>query len=175
MARKSGKDPFEFAFDLLIEENLSVSVVRFGLAEKDVEYVLSYTNSMIGSDGSALATYGPLSKGQPHPRNYGTFPRVLGVYARERRVISIAEAVRKMTSLPAQRLGLRDRGLIRPGAWADIVVFNPRTVIDRATFQNSARYPLGIEHVFVNGVLTISNGKHTGALAGKVLTRPDRN
>ncbi len=175
LARKSGKDPFEFAFDLLIEENLSVSVVRFGLAEKDVEYVLSYTNSMIGSDGSALATYGPLSKGQPHPRNYGTFPRVLGVYARERRVISIAEAVRKMTSLPAQRLGLRDRGLIRPEAWADIVVFNPRTVIDRATFQNSARYPLGIEHVFVNGVLTISNGKHTGALAAKVLTRPDRN
>lgn len=169
LAKKRKKDPFDFTFDLLIEESLAVSVVRFGLAEEDVEYVLSYRNSMIGSDGSALAPYGILGKGHPHPRNYGTFPRVLGHYVRDRGIISLPEGVRKMTSLPAQKLGLRDRGVIRPGAWADLVVFDPDKVTDVATYADPKRYPKGIEYVFVNGVLTINKGKHTSALAGKVL------
>jgi N-acyl-D-amino-acid deacylase len=171
LAKKSKKDPFDFTFDLLIEENLAASVVRFGLAEEDVEYVLGYENSMIGSDGSALAPYGVLGRGHPHPRNYGTFPRVLGHYVRERSIISLPEAVRKMTSLPAQKLGLRDRGVIRPGSWADLVVFNHETIIDVASYSDPKKYPRGIEHVIVNGVLTVSKGRHTGAKAGKVLRR----
>jgi N-acyl-D-amino-acid deacylase len=169
IAKSRREDPFEFAFTLLIEEKLAVSVVRFGMCEDDVEYVIRYPNSMIGSDGSALAPYGPLGKGHPHPRNYGTFPRVLGHYARNRGIITLADAVRKMTSLPAQKLGLRDRGVIRPGAWADLVIFNPKSVIDLATYENPKRYPKGIEYVIVNGVLTLKRGKHTGATAGKVL------
>jgi N-acyl-D-amino-acid deacylase len=169
LAKKRKKNPFNFAFDLLIEESLAVSVVRFGLTEEDVEYVLSYRNSMIGSDGSALAPYGILGKGHPHPRNYGTFPRVLGHYVRERGTISLPEAVRKMTLLPAQKLGLRDRGVVRPGAWADLVVFDPKIVIDAATYGDPKQYPKGIEYVIVNGVLTVSRGRHTGAKAGRVL------
>jgi len=171
IAKAKREDPFEFAFNLLIEEDLSVSVVRFGMCEEDVEYVLRYPNAMVGSDGSALAPYGPLGKGHPHPRNYGTFVRVLGYYARERGIITIPDAVRKMTSLPAQKLGLRDRGVIRLGAWADLVVFNPETVVDLATYADPKRYPKGIEYVVVNGVLTVSKGRHTGARAGKVLKR----
>jgi N-acyl-D-amino-acid deacylase len=171
IAKANRKDPFEFAFNLLIEEKLAVSVVRFGMCEQDVEYVLQYPNAMIGSDGSALATYGPLGKGHPHPRNFGTFPRVLGHYSRMRKIITLQEAVRKMTSLPAQKLGLRDRGVIRPGAWADLVVFNPETVVDVATYADPKKYPEGIEYVIVNGVLTVSKGRHTGARAGKVLKR----
>jgi len=165
------EDPFEFAFNLLIEEKLAVGVVRFGMCEDDVEYVIRYPNAMIGSDGSALAPYGPLGRGHPHPRNFGTFPRVLGHYARERGIITLPDAMRKMTSLPAQKLRLKDRGVIRPGAWADVVIFNPKTVIDVATYGNPKRYPRGIEYVIVNGVLTLSRGKHTGAMAGKVLKR----
>ncbi len=171
IARTRREDPFEFVFNLLIDEKLAVRVVRFGMCEDDVEYVTRYPGAMIGSDGSALATYGRLGKGNPHPRNFGTFPRVLGYYARERGIITMPDAVRKMTSLPAQKLGLRNRGVIRPGAWADLVVFNPKTVIDVATYANPKRYPKGIEYVLVNGVLTLSRGKHTGALAGKVLKR----
>jgi N-acyl-D-amino-acid deacylase len=171
LARKRRKDPYDFAFDLLIDENLSTTVVRFGLAEEDVEYVLSYRNTMIGSDGSALAPYGVLGEGHPHPRNYGTFPRVLGHYARERGIISLPEAIRKMTSLPAQKLRLKDRGVIRPGAWADITVFDPETVIDQATFEDPTRYPKGIEYVLVNGQVTVRRERHTGTLAGRVLKR----
>jgi len=171
IAKTKREDPFEFAFSLLIEEKLAVSVVRFGMCEEDVEYVLQYPNAMVGSDGSALAPYGPLGKGHPHPRNYGTFTRVLGHYSRTRGIITLQEAVRKMTSLPAQKLGLRDRGVIRLGAWADLVVFNPETVIDVATYADPKRYPKGIDYVIVNGVLTVSKGRHTGARAGKVLKR----
>jgi len=171
LAKKSKKDPFNFTFDLLVEENLAASVVRFGLAEEDVEYVLGYENSMIGSDGSALAPYGVLGRGHPHPRNYGTFPRVLGHYVRERGIINLPEAVRKMTSLPAQKLGLRDRGVIRPGAWADLVVFNHETISDVADYSDPKKYPRGIEYVIVNGALTVNKGRHTGAKAGKVLRR----
>jgi len=171
IAKTKREDPFEFAFSLLIEEKLAISVVRFGMCEEDVEYVLQYPNAMVGSDGSALAPYGPLGKGHPHPRNYGTFTRVLGRYSRTRGIITLQEAVRKMTSLPAQKLGLRDRGVIQLGAWADLVVFNPETVIDVATYADPKQYPKGIEYVIVNGVLTVGKGRHTGARAGKVLKR----
>jgi N-acyl-D-amino-acid deacylase len=126
---------------------------------------------MVGSDGSALAPYGPLGEGKAHPRNYGTFVRVLGKYAREEGVLTLAEAVHKMTGMPAARLGLSDRGLLEVGRKADLVLFNPDTVIDNATFADPYQYPTGIEWVFVNGQAVVTPEGHTGALAGTVLTR----
>ena len=122
-----------------------------------------------GSPGGALATSGVLYRGKPHPRNYGTFPRVLGKYAREEQVLSLEEAIRKMTSLPAEKLGLNGRGLIAAGMWADITVFDPQTVRDRATYTDPHRYPDGIEYVLVNGTIVIKHGEHTDKLAGRVL------
>jgi N-acyl-D-amino-acid deacylase len=127
---------------------------------------------MIGSDGSALAPYGELGEGKPHPRSYGTFARVLGEYTRERRLLSLPQAVHKMTGLPARRLGLKDRGVIRVGARADLVVFDPKRVADEATYEDPHRYPTGIEHVLVNGRWVIRDGQHTGSLPGRVLRLP---
>ena len=126
----------------------------------------------VGSDGSSLATEGPLRAGVPHPRNFGTFPRVLGRYVREMKVIPLEEAVRKMTSLPASILNLPDRGTIADGKWADLVIFDPATVADKATFEDPFQYPVGIDTVLVNGQVVLDEGKHTGARPGKVLKRP---
>ena len=127
---------------------------------------------MIGSDGSVAAPYGPLSEGKPHPRSYGTHPRVLGRYVRELGLLTWEEAIRKMTSAPAQRLGLAAKGIVRPGLDADLVVFDPATVSDRATFDEPHQYPDGINHVLVNGELVVSGGNHLGTLPGHVLSRP---
>ena len=147
-------------------------MILFQLAEADVRRALVHPQVMIGSDGSALAPYGPLAEGKPHPRSYGTFPRVLGEYAREQRVLSLPLAVHKMTGMPARRLRLRDRGIIREGARADLVVFDARRIVDAATYQDPHRYPAGIEHVLVNGRFVIKHGEHTGSLPGRVLTPP---
>ncbi len=155
--------------DLLLEEDGVVSMIIFAMCEPDVARVMQHPAVMIGSDGSALAPTGIFGQGKPHPRNYGTFPRVLGKYVREERVITLEDAVRKMTSLPAGRLGLPDRGLLRPGLAADITVFDPATVRDGGDFTDPHRYPDGIEYVIVNGVVTIERGAHTQARAGQVL------
>src|SRR5437868_13196374 len=120
-------------------------MILFQLDEADLRAALAHPHVMIGSDGSSLAPYGPLGEGKPHPRSYGTFPRVLGEYARQQRTVTLAQAVHKMTGLPARRLGLADRGVIRVGARADLVVFDPRHVIDVATYDDPHRYPTGIE------------------------------
>ena len=125
----------------------------------------------VGSDGSSLAIEGPLRAGVPHPRNFGTFPRVLGRYVRELKVIPLEEAIRKMTSLPASILGLTDRGTIKDGQWADLVIFDPATVADKATFEDPFQYPVGIDTVLVNGKVVLDEGKHTNARPGKVLKR----
>jgi N-acyl-D-amino-acid deacylase len=164
-------DPFEFTFDLLIEEKASVGVVRFAMCEEDVQTVLQHPVSMIGSDSSAVAPYGILGKGKPHPRAYGTFPRVLGKYVREERLLGLENAVRKMTSLPAQKLGLRDRGLIRPQMYADITVFDLQKIADKASYAEPHQYPEGVEYVIVNGKIVIDGKEHTGVLAGKALRR----
>jgi N-acyl-D-amino-acid deacylase len=160
----------EAAFDLLIAENMRVGVVLFTQSEEDVRRVMKSPYGMVGSDGSAVSPEGVLGRGKPHPRFYGTFPRVIGYYVREG-VLNLQEAVRKMTSAPAQRLGLRDRGLIREGFKADITVFDEENVNDESTFVNPHRYAAGIPYVLVNGSLVIEKGEHTGALPGGALRR----
>ena len=170
-AKQAGKDPFDFVFDLLIEERGSVGCVYFIIDEADLALALKQPWVAIGSDGSAFATEGPLRAGVPHPRSFGTFPRVLGRYVRELKVITLQEAIRKMTSLPASILGLPDRGTIQEGQWADLVIFDPSTVADQATFEDPFQYPVGIETVLVNGQVVLDEGKHTNARPGKVLKR----
>ena len=139
--------------------------------KRQVCTVIQHPFSMIGTDGSAVAPYGVLGKGKPHPRSYGTFPRVLGKYVREERILKLENAVRKMTSLPAQKLGLRDRGLVREGMYADIIIFDPEKVADKASYADPHRYPEGIKYVLVNGRVTIDSGEHTGELSGKALRK----
>jgi N-acyl-D-amino-acid deacylase len=173
-ARQAGKDPFDFVFDLLIEERASVGCVYFIIDEADLALAMKQPWVAIGSDGSALAVDGPLRAGVPHPRNFGTFPRVLGRYVREMKVIPLEDAIRKMTSLPASILGLTDRGTIKTGMWADLVMFDPATVADKATFEDPFQYPVGIDTVLVNGVVVLDEGKHTNARPGKVLKRSSK-
>ena len=161
--------PFEFIRNILLEEKNRVQIVGFGMDENNLKKVLSSSLVMIGSDGTAVAPYGKLAEGKPHPRYYGTFPRVLGKYSREDKIFDLATAVRKMTSMPAAKLGLQNRGLIAKDYFADLVLFNPETVIDNASFVDPHQFPSGIEYVIVNGEITIKNGKHTGAQAGTVL------
>jgi N-acyl-D-amino-acid deacylase len=172
IAAARGLDPIDAVFELLRDAEGVASMILFQLDERDLVRALGHPQVMIGSDGSALAITGEMSAGKPHPRSYGTFPRVLGRYARDERVLSLAEAVHKMTGLPARRLGLRDRGAIREGAKADLVVFDPKRVADQATYEEPHRYPAGIEQVIVNGRFVIKDGEHTGSLPGKVLTPP---
>lgn len=171
IAELSGKEPFEALCDLVLEEEGDVSMVVFEISPQDVAYVLGHRLSCVGSDGSCLSPGGPLGQGKPHPRSYGTFPRVLARYAREQGLFPLEEAIRKMSSFPAGRLGLRDRGLIAPGFAADIVVFDPEEVADRASFADPHRFPAGIAYVFVNGEPVVEEGEHTGALPGAVLRR----
>ena len=161
-----GQEPREALFDLLIEERCAVGVVLFMMSEEDVRGVMAHPTTMIGTDGL-------FTPGNPHPRVYGTYPRILGRYVREEGLLSIEGAVRKMTSFPAQKLGLTRKGVLRPGADADVVIFDPELVVDRATFQESKQYPEGIEYVLVNGEICVENGQFTGRTAGRVLAKGD--
>ena len=172
IAAARGMDPVDAALELIVDEAGKAYMILFQLDEADLRRALVHPHVMIGSDGSALAPYGPLAEGKPHPRSYGTFPRVLGEYAREQRLLPLAQAIHKMTGMPARRLRLRDRGVIRDGAKADLVVFDPKRVTDTATYQDPHRYPGGIEYVLVNGRFVIKHGEHTGSLPGRVLTPP---
>lgn len=169
VAHEWGVDPVDALIRLLREEELSVSMCNFAMCEEDVETVMRHPRVSIGSDASARIPDGPLGRGRPHPRAYGTFARVLGRYVRERGVISLEEAVRKMTSLPAAVLRLKDRGLLKPGFYADITVFDPNTVADAATYENPHQTAVGIQHVLVNGKLVVDSGRVTGATPGRVL------
>jgi N-acyl-D-amino-acid deacylase len=169
IAAQRGADPSETALDMLLEAKGRVSVVHFAMDEEGLKKTLRHPVVMIGSDGSALAPYGPLGEGKSHPRNYGTFVRVLGVYAREEGTLTLPQAVHKMTGMPAARLGLSDRGRLEAGRKADVVLFDPQTVIDRATFTEPYQYPAGIAYVYVNGQAVITPEGHTGALPGRVL------
>lgn len=168
-ATLAGKDPFDFVFDLLVDTRGSVGCVYFIMSEDDVKLALRQPWVAVGSDGSALAIDGPLRAGVPHPRNFGTFPRVVAKYVREEKVIPLEEAVRKMTSLAASISQLPDRGTIAPGQWADLVIFDPATVADTATFEQPFAYPVGIDTVIVNGRVVLDEGTHTNARPGQVL------
>ena len=168
---ETGEDPAETTVRLMHEERDIVSAVIHNRREGDVRYFLSQPIGMIGSDGNAISPTGRLADTVPHPLFYGTYPRVLGRYVREQPVMTLEEAVYKCSGFPAQRLGLKDRGLIREGLAADLVVFDPDTVIDRATFEQPQQYPEGIPFVIVNGTPVVWEGKNTGALPGRVLRR----
>jgi len=171
IARAQGKPPVEAALDLIVEERANVSVVIFSMCELNLRAILGLPFVAVGSDAAVRCARGALGAGKPHPRAYGTFARVLGRYAREEELFPLTEAIRKMTSLPAARLGLEQRGLLKKDWYADIVVFDPERVKDNATYADPHRYSSGIRFVFVNGVMAAENGKATGRLAGEVLRR----
>jgi N-acyl-D-aspartate/D-glutamate deacylase len=161
-------------FDFLIEEKGSIGTIYAHHTEQDMNLALIQRWCSIGSDGSALAVSGPLRRGHPHPRSFGTFPRLLGVYVRERHLLPLEDAVRKMTSLSASKVGLFDRGLIREGCFADITIFDPAVVIDRATYLEPFQYGQGIDTVLVNGQVVLQGGEPTGAMPGRVLRKAVR-
>ncbi|HVK05382.1 MAG TPA: D-aminoacylase [Armatimonadaceae bacterium] len=171
LAADRGQDPRDFVLDLLAEGEGWVSAAHFALADADVERILSDPRVMVGSDAVASTPLGPNTSDRPHPRTYGTFARVLSRYVREKHVLTLEEAIRRMTSLPALRLGWRDRGRLAPGAVADIVVFDPATIADVATFDAPHVFPTGIEHVLVAGTLALEGGVATGARPGRILRR----
>lgn len=162
LASDAGRGEADFVFDLLIEQRARVLIVLHSMSEGDVARVLASDVAMVGSDGIPVP-------GKPHPRWAGTFSRVLGRYSREQRLFDLATAIRKMTSLPAERFGLRGRGVLAPGAAADLVVFDPGTVADRATYEDPLLPPSGVRDVFVNGTAAVLGGRPTGARAGRVL------
>lgn len=172
IARERGdSDPADTALDLMAEQDGQVGLVMFYMSEEDVTLGIQSPLTTISSDGTATD---PAWEGQPHPRYFGTFPRVLGHYVREMGALPLEEAIAKMTSRAAAKLGIEDRGQIAEGMWADIVVFDPERVIDRATFADSKQFPEGIDYVLVNGVTVIEEGEHTGAKPGHVVYGPGR-
>ena len=173
--KSPGPDPLDVMFDILVEQGGSVPTVFAHHEEKDMNLAMLQPWCSIGSDGSAYATEGPLRRGNPHPRNFGTFPRVLGLYARDRGILTLEDAVRKITSLNAAKIGLTDRGTLRSGTFADITIFNPKTVIDKSTYEQPFAYNHGIEFVIVNGQIVLENGKHTGSMPGRSLRFQGRN
>lgn len=168
-AKLTSMDSWEFIRELLIEENANVDIIGFAMREENVKLFLSHPLGMPASDGSVYSPNGRLGESMPHPRSYGTFPRFFGKYCRDEKLMSLSEAVHKATALPASRLGLRKRGLLEIGYHADVVVFDYEKIIDTATFANPHQFAKGIEHVFVNGIYTIKEGKPTGKLGGVIL------
>ena len=167
LAAERGEDPYDLTVRLLREAGGSVGMIGFGMSGENTERILAHPLGMVCSDGGAYAPYGPLSGSSPHPRGYGSFPRVLGHYVRDRKSMALEVAVHKISGLPARKLGLEDRGVLGVGAVADVVVFDPGSVADRATFEDPHQYPVGIPHVVVGGVHTIRDGEQTGRMGGR--------
>ncbi len=169
--RNPRPDPLDVLFEFLIEEKGSIGAIYAHHTEEDMNLALVQPWCSIGSDGSALATTGTLRRGSPHPRNFGTFPRVLGEYVRNRKLLRLEDAVRKMTSLNAAKVGILDRGVLRPGFLADVTVFDPKTVADRSTYLDPFHYSTGVTFVLVNGQIVLDRGEHTHARPGRALRR----
>jgi N-acyl-D-amino-acid deacylase len=170
IARQSGMAPAEVLMNLLLEEQCTVGMVSFSQSLDIVAKVLAHPALMIGSDSIPLYEGDGDRPGKPHPRTYGTFPRVLGEYARERKLFSLETAVHKMTGMAAARMGLRDRGLVQPGAFADLTVFDPATVKDESTYPDPHRYATGIPYVVVNGAVVVDDSRMSAARPGRILT-----
>jgi len=174
IARQRGKDPVETLLDLLLEDQSGISTVYFITAEENIRKLVPLPWISFGSDEAAQAPEGVFLKSMPHPRAYGNFARLLGKYVREEKLLPLEEAIRKLTSLPATNLGLDLRGLLREGYFADVVVFDPQIIADRATYEKPHQYAVGVRHVFVNGAQVLKDGEHTGARAGRALWGPGK-
>ena len=171
LARLTGREPAHAMMDLVLSERAGVSMVGFSQSEENVAIASADPHTMIGSDSLSLHSGPGPHPGKPHPRSYGTFPRVLGVYCREKRLFSWETAVHKMTGMPAGKLGLKDRGVVKTGYAADLALFDPETVRDEATFPEPHRYPVGIPYVVVNGQVVVDGPRYNAVPAGRVLTR----
>lgn len=169
IADESGQDYFETAVKIILKSENSVMMMGFGMEENSTEKILAHPRVMISSDAGSHAPYPPMNKSIAHPRAYGTFPRAIAKYVRDRNICSLEEMIKKMTSMPADKLGLSDRGKLMKGKAADIVIFNYDFIQDKATFTEPHQYPNGIPYVIVNGELVINNGEHTGAMPGKII------
>lgn len=174
VARMRGEDEVETILNLVLEDRSRVEAIFFLMSEDNVKKILRQPWVSIGSDAVSKAPEGGFLKSSTHPRTYGNFARLLGKYAHEEKVISLEEAVRRMTGLPATNLGLNDRGFLKERMFADVVVFDPATIQDRATYQNPHQYATGMKHVFVNGIQVLKNGEHTGAKPGRALWGPGK-
>ena len=172
VAKMRGTSPEETAMDLVIRDDSRVGTVYFLMSEENIRKQIALPWLSFGSDAGAPATEGVFLRSNPHPRAYGNFARLLGKYVREDQVIPLAEAVRRLTALPAEHLAIRRRGALAPGYFADVVVFDPAAITDHATFQEPHQYATGMHHVFVNGVQVLAEGEHTGALPGRVVRGP---
>jgi N-acyl-D-amino-acid deacylase len=172
VAELRGTTPAETAMDLVIQNGADVGTVYFLMSEENVRKKVALPWVAFDSDEAALAPEGVFLESNPHPRAYGSFARLLGRYVRDEGVIPLEEAIRRLTSFPAETFGIERRGVLAPGAYADIVVFDPETIEDRATFAEPHQYAVGVRHVFVNGVHTLEDGGHTGATAGRFVRGP---
>jgi N-acyl-D-amino-acid deacylase len=168
-AASHGLDPYEATIGLLTRSKGAVGMLGHAMSEENLEKILSHPLGMVCSDGGGFAVDGPTRRGSPHPRGAGTFPRVLGRYVRERKALTLQQAIRKMTSQPAARVRLMDRGRIAQGKAADVVVFDPSTVADKATFDAPFQYPVGISVVIVNGLVALRDGQRAAAGSGRAL------
>jgi len=174
VAKMRGKDPVETIMDLISEDESRIDTIYFLMSEENVKKELAKPWISFGSDESSQAAEGIFLKWNPHPRAYGNFARVLGKYVRDEKVITLPEAVRRLSALPATNLGLDHRGFIQDGMFADVVVFDPAKIADRATFDKPHQYAVGMKHVFVNGVQVLKDGEHTGAKPGRALAGPGK-
>src|SRR3954451_5336636 len=174
VAKMRGKDPIDTAMDLVAEDESRISTVYYLMSEENVKKELQKPWISFGSDEASQAPESPFTKSNPHPRAYGNFARVLGKYVRDEKVLSMTDAIHRLTGLPATNLGLDHRGFLKEGMFADVVVFDPATITDHATFEKPHQYATGVKHVFVNGVQVIKNGEHTGAKPGRALWGPGK-
>src|ERR1051326_500499 len=174
VAKLRGQDPVEAIMDLVLEDRSRIGTIYFLMSEENIKKEIQQPWVSFGSDAASIAPEGVFLKSSAHPRAYGNFARLLGKYVREEQVISLTEAIRRLTSLPATNLGLDHRGLLKEGMFADVVVFDPATIADRATFEKPHQYSVGMKNVFVNGTQVIKDGEHTGAKPGKALYGPGK-
>jgi N-acyl-D-amino-acid deacylase len=174
VAEARGRDPVDTILDLVAEDRGNPSAVYFMMSEENIRKQLARPWVAIGSDAASMAPEGVFLQSAVHPRAYGNFARLLGRYVRDEQVIPLADAIRRLTGLPASTLGLDRRGFLRPGYYADVVVFDPGAIADRATYESPHQYSVGVDHVFVNGVAVLREGEHTGALPGRALWGPGR-
>jgi N-acyl-D-amino-acid deacylase len=172
VAAERETDPAQTAMDLVVEDDSRVQAVYFLMSEENIRRKLQKNWISFGSDAGAPAAEGVFLESGPHPRTYGNFARVLGKYVREEEILTLEEAIQRMTSLPAINIGIVDRGELREGFYADVVVFDPDRIMDNATFDDSHQYATGMLHVFVNGEQVLENGRHTGATPGRVVRGP---